>query len=116
MWGLNIPMPRVESSGYELPGGTAIDYSDHICESIDNLARLYSLHTETDYLQCRSKLVGNISNCMTDRAAAKSCCDSPRERGVGQNSNRAELPPSPPRYDSQFNLEARGIGERKALW
>ena len=70
MWGLNIPMPRVESSGYELPGGTAVDYSEHICESIDNLAKLYSLHTETDYQQCRSKLVGNISNCMTDRAAA----------------------------------------------
>ena len=83
MWGLNIPMPQVESSGYELPGGTAIDCPDHICESIDNLSRLYSLHTETDYHQCRSKLVGNISNCMTDRAAAKSCCDSPRERGVG---------------------------------
>ena len=70
MRGLNIPIPQFESSGYELPGGTAIDYSDHISESIDNLARLYSLHTETDYQQCRSKLVSNISNCMMDRAAA----------------------------------------------
>ena len=64
-----------ESSCYvvsvdELPGGTAVDYSEHICESIDNLAKLYSLHTETNYQQCRSKLVSNISNCMTDRAAA----------------------------------------------
>ena len=69
MWELNIPMPQFESYGYEFSGGKTIDYSDYICESIDNLSRLYSLHTETDYQQCRSKLVGNISNCMTDRAA-----------------------------------------------
>ena len=58
-----------ESSCYvvsvdELPSGTAVDYSEHICESIDNLAKLYSLHTETNYQQCRSKLVSNISNGM----------------------------------------------------
>ena len=64
-----------ESSCYvvsvdELPGGTAVDHSEHICESIDNLAKLYRLYTETNYQRCRSKLVSNISNCMTDRAAA----------------------------------------------
>ena len=51
----------------ELPGGTAIDYADHICESIDNLSRLYSLYTEADYQQCHSSVVENISNCMMDR-------------------------------------------------
>ena len=33
----------------ELPGGTAVDYSHHICQSIDNLASRYSEYTGTEF-------------------------------------------------------------------
>ena len=54
----------------ELPGGTAVDYSQHICGSIDHLATLYSTFTHTDFQKCRTDLIGNITNCMMDRVAA----------------------------------------------
>ena len=56
----------------ELPGGTAVDYSTHICQSIDHLASLYSNFTHSDSHQCRAKMISNVTtcNCMTDRAAA----------------------------------------------
>ena len=54
----------------ELPGGTAIDYSDHICQSIDNLASRYSEYTGTEFQTVRTNIIDNISNCMMDRVAA----------------------------------------------
>ena len=54
----------------ELPGGTAADYSQHICESVDHLASVHSAYTESDLQSCRKTMIGNISNCMTDRVAA----------------------------------------------
>ena len=53
----------------ELPGGTAVDYSTHICESIDHLTSLYSIFTHSDSQQCRANMISNITNCMMDRAA-----------------------------------------------
>ena len=54
----------------ELPGGTAVDYSEHICQSIDHLATTYSNFTHTDLQTNRSNIINNISNCMMDRVAA----------------------------------------------
>ena len=46
----------------ELPCGTVDDYHDH-----DHLASVYSdIHGE-DYQHCRSPIISNISNTMTDR-------------------------------------------------
>jgi hypothetical protein len=54
----------------QLPGGTAQDYADHIVEAINNLATTYcSLHAGNTYEQIRRKIVGNITNTMSDRAA-----------------------------------------------
>ena len=48
----------------------AVDYSDHICQSIDNLARRYSGYTDTEFQTVRINIIDNISNCMMDRVAA----------------------------------------------
>lgn len=54
----------------ELPGGTAHDYHEHITQSIDNLASVYSSIHGKDYEESRKKLIDNISNTMTDRCVA----------------------------------------------
>ena len=53
-----------------MPGGTAVDYSTHICQSIDHPVSLYSNFTHSDSQQFRAKMINNVTNCMTDRAAA----------------------------------------------
>lgn len=54
----------------ELPGGTAKDYSDHICETINNLAKAHSYFLDGDYNETKEKLIDNITNTLTDRCAA----------------------------------------------
>ena len=119
IWGLNIPMPQFESCGYELPGGTAIDYSDHICELIDNLSRLYHLYTETDYQQCRSRLVDNVSNCMTDRAAANHVAILLVNEVLDKTLTELNCRLSPPRYSSNCSKIVFGVSEireREGVW
>lgn len=53
----------------ELPGGTADDYARHITESVDHLAFLHSDLHKQDFADCRTTIIGNITNTMTDRAA-----------------------------------------------
>ena len=53
----------------ELPGGTADDYHNHVCKSVDHLASIYSDFHAEDYQHCRSSIISNISNTMTDRVA-----------------------------------------------
>ena len=53
----------------ELPGGTADDYSEHVCSSVDHLAKTYASFHQDDYQFCRSTMITNISNTMTDRAS-----------------------------------------------
>ena len=53
----------------QLPGGTAEDYHQHICSSLNRLADIYSTYnTDKSYEVCRRKMIKNISNTMTDRA------------------------------------------------
>ncbi|ROI73357.1 hypothetical protein DPX16_23885 [Anabarilius grahami] len=54
----------------ELPGGSAEDYQIHICDSISNLANVYCHFFEADYENILQKMIGNISNTLTDRCAA----------------------------------------------
>ncbi|KAK6189078.1 hypothetical protein SNE40_005122 [Patella caerulea] len=55
----------------ELPGGTAVDYHSHICETVDQLAAIYAHFNQDDqYDDVREKLISNISNSLTDRCAA----------------------------------------------
>jgi len=63
------------SSGFvvavdELAGGTAVDYSAQIFQSIDNLAHRYSEFTKTDFQINHTNIIKNIANCMMDRVAA----------------------------------------------
>ena len=54
-----------------LPGGTAEDYADHICDSVDSLAKVYSyFHEDVNYNAIRSKMISNIANSMSDRCPA----------------------------------------------
>ena len=52
----------------QLAGGTAEDYEHHISDSIDRVADVYSRFHDTDFDTCRSMIINNISNTMTDRA------------------------------------------------
>lgn len=54
----------------ELPGGSAEDYQIHICDSISNLANVYCHFFEADFESILQKMIGNISNTLTDRCAA----------------------------------------------
>ena len=53
----------------ELAGGTADDYSKHVCGAVDNLAKTYADFHDDDFSFCRATIIGNISNTMTDRVA-----------------------------------------------
>ena len=54
----------------ELPGGTAQDYHEHITQSLDNLASVYSSFLGEDFKESCDKLITNISNTITDRCVA----------------------------------------------
>ena len=49
-------------------GGTAFDYSEHVCSTVNYLAQLYSNFHELSYLEVRDTMIGNINSTMTDRA------------------------------------------------
>ncbi|KAK6183204.1 hypothetical protein SNE40_010731 [Patella caerulea] len=53
----------------ELPGGTTEDYHNHVCDSVDHLAYVYADFHEEEFQHCRTVIINNISNTMTDRAA-----------------------------------------------
>ena len=52
-----------------LAGGTSDDYCDHICAAIDHVAETYSNFHQLQFQDCRTKIIENISNTMSDRAA-----------------------------------------------
>ena len=54
----------------ELPGGTAQDYSAHICDSIDNLASVHAYFHDADQKESKKLMISNIVNTLTDRCAA----------------------------------------------
>eukprot|EP00112_Aurelia_sp_Birch-Aquarium-sp1_P020961 Seg5518.2 transcript_id=Seg5518.2/GoldUCD/mRNA.D3Y31 product="hypothetical protein" protein_id=Seg5518.2/GoldUCD/D3Y31 len=55
----------------ELPGGCAEDYSNHIVDSLDDLAKLYvQINNNATYQETRCKMIDTIKNTMTDRVAA----------------------------------------------
>ena len=53
---------------HELSGGTADDYHEHITSSIDTLAHVYADFHHENFQYCRSTIINNISNTMSDRA------------------------------------------------
>lgn len=53
----------------QLAGGTAEDYHSHVCNSIDQLASVYSDFHDEDYQHSRQTMIDNIANTMTDRVA-----------------------------------------------
>ena len=54
----------------EFAGGTAEDYQQHICDSVDSMASVYAHFHEKDSNKTRENIIYNISNTMTDRCAA----------------------------------------------
>ncbi|XP_065643398.1 uncharacterized protein LOC136075085 [Hydra vulgaris] len=51
------------------PGGTAVDYANHICNEVDHTALVYSeLHLKP-YDESRRLVISNISNTMSDRVS-----------------------------------------------
>ena len=57
----------------ELAGGTAADYSEHILGTVENLIDTYCYFNdldEEDRARTKKKMIGNISNSLSDRCAA----------------------------------------------
>ena len=54
----------------ELLGGTAQDYSAHICDSIENLASVHANFHDADQKTSKKLIISNIVNTLTDRCAA----------------------------------------------
>ena len=57
----------------ELAGGTAADYSEHILGTVENLIDTYCYFNdldEEDRTRTKKKMIGNISNSLSDRCAA----------------------------------------------
>ena len=48
----------------KLAGGTAYDYQNHITNSVDNLAKLYSDFYQQQYGDVRNTIIDNITNTM----------------------------------------------------
>lgn len=47
----------------ELPGGSAEDYSNHICQTLYNMAKVYRFfNQEVNYQETRTVMIGNIPN------------------------------------------------------
>lgn len=53
----------------QLAGGTAIDYHQHIIQSIDLLSSVYAEVKNVNYQDTRTTLISNILNTMMDRAS-----------------------------------------------
>eukprot|EP00794_Sanderia_malayensis_P017193 gene17193-18925_t len=72
---INAALITTEKSAFvvaidQLPGGTAEDYANHISDSVDELASVYTAHhPQVTYQETRKQLIDNISNTMTDRVA-----------------------------------------------
>ena len=80
----------------ELPGGTADDYAEHICGTVDSLCKTYSyFHDGADFQDTRQKMIDNISNTMTDRCAANHAATRTvnSERGKSLNELNCHLHP-----------------------
>ena len=54
----------------ELAGRTAVDYSRHICETVDSLAHTFvHFHEDSTFPDTRMKLIYSVTNSMSDRCA-----------------------------------------------
>ena len=60
----------------QLPVVTAEDYHTHICDSVNRLAEIYAIYTNTTYEASRRRMIFNISNTMTDRVVTILVCGS----------------------------------------
>nr|XP_047126045.1 uncharacterized protein LOC124807754 [Hydra vulgaris]XP_047126048.1 uncharacterized protein LOC124807754 [Hydra vulgaris]XP_047126050.1 uncharacterized protein LOC124807754 [Hydra vulgaris] len=53
----------------QLPGGTAVDYANHICNEVDHTALVYSNFHLKPFEECRRMVISNISNTMSVRVS-----------------------------------------------
>nr|XP_047136574.1 uncharacterized protein LOC124813491 isoform X1 [Hydra vulgaris]XP_047136575.1 uncharacterized protein LOC124813491 isoform X1 [Hydra vulgaris] len=71
----------------QLPGGTAVDYENQICVAVDHLAFIYSNFHSFPFNECRSRIISNISNTMSDRVAVNHLTISKICNTWGKNLN-----------------------------
>ncbi|XP_065641786.1 uncharacterized protein LOC124810435 isoform X1 [Hydra vulgaris] len=71
----------------QLPGGTAVDYESHICGAVDHLAFIYSDFHLLPFNECRSSIISNISNTMSDRVSVNHLTISKICNTWGKNLN-----------------------------
>ena len=71
----------------QIAGGTADDYMQHDCGSVDHLARVYSDFHGVHYDECRRTIINNILNTLTDRVAANHAAIAKLEEMWGKHLN-----------------------------
>ncbi|KAL8584667.1 hypothetical protein ACOMHN_002396 [Nucella lapillus] len=71
----------------QLPGCTADDYHQHVCDTIDCLAATYADFHRADYQECRKTIISHISNTMTDGDAVNHAAVRLISRSWGKTLN-----------------------------
>ena len=56
-----------------LAGGTAVDYVNHISESINDTVETYSLFNNVDPQDCQKIVISKLKNTLSDRVAVNHC-------------------------------------------
>ena len=74
------------------PGGTVEDYERHITNTIDRIADVYCAVHKYDYNDCKCKVISNIKNTMTDRAAVNHATISRLEQASQWRTRRGAMP------------------------
>ena len=72
----------------ELPGGTADDYANHVNDSIDHLAQVFSSFNESNFQSIRNDIISSVSNTITDRAVVNHAAISKLELAWGKSLNQ----------------------------
>ncbi|ELU14182.1 hypothetical protein CAPTEDRAFT_185504 [Capitella teleta] len=52
-------------------GGTALDYKNHLCDTVINLAEVYCFFRGGSFSDIHQHMIDNIANVMTDRCSTK---------------------------------------------
>ncbi|XP_014662638.1 PREDICTED: uncharacterized protein LOC106805525 [Priapulus caudatus] len=87
----------------QLAGGTAEDYELYITETFDNLTNVYCKLYSSNFEETRQKIIGHISNTMTDRATVNHATIQRLELNWRKKPNELNFPPPSFRHYCQFS-------------
>ena len=69
----------------QLPGGTAVDYKQHICSTLSSLINIYCSVTKQELHGCLQNVISRIKCSLTDRAPVNHATITLLEKEWGKN-------------------------------